>query len=180
MSTSASATLTGGVVKIDSIWVPYIQRLSKSQRYVAVKTVEILLLSRFPNMFLKELEDRGPLDSFGMSSEEAKFLNEISQKQCGLLHGLLKGDLLVKLDEFDSFYRIVQKHFMNLRTNVAVKPKKNTNNNTPTPNLTPTPTFTATPTTKDVVKTGWMQINNTIVPSITCNKVKFIPLSVIR
>ena len=104
---------------------------SKNQRHVAVRTVKILLLLKFPKILLKELEDLSPLDGFGMNSKEAQHLNIINQDQCVLYHGLLEGDLIVKLDEFTLFHRIVQKHFMNM--NVEVKSKKYSNNATLTP-----------------------------------------------
>ncbi|XP_064649784.1 uncharacterized protein LOC135501553 [Lineus longissimus] len=131
----------------------------KEEKFVAVRMVEFKLLSRFPNMFPEKLKDRPPLHSFYATEHEVKLLNEINYEHCDFEFGhepFSTKDLVVKLQEFEAFYDAVEQSFpQNLLENMKFDRNR-------------------------IVRGGWVQINNTVVPYLYRQKQRFVPLKVIR
>ena len=144
-----------GWTTIDGIRFPYLTREDK--KFVAVRMVEMKLLSKYPSTYPDELKNRPPLMSHYITDKEIKLLNEINTEHCAREYGnyqFSSQDLIVKLEDFEEFYSIVKKHFPDeiLKT----LPQKNKSDG------------------------GWVQVNNTVVPFVFRNEERFVPLSVIR
>ena len=144
-----------GWATIDGIRFPYLLREDK--KFVAVRMVEMKLLSKYPSTYPDELKNRPPLMSHYITEREIKLLNEINSEHCAGEYGSYQfsaQDLIVKLQDFEEFYGIVKKHF----PDEVLK------------NLPP----------KNRIDGGWVQVNNTVVPFVFRNDLRFVPLSVIR
>lgn len=153
---SASARGAFGWTVIDGVNIPYLIR--DDTMYVAVRMVEVKLLSKYPSTYPEELQNKPPLMSHYVTNKEAKLLNEINTEHCAYEYGrqtFNSRDLIVKLEDFIEFYNIVKKNFPESATKLA-KPK-------------PPP-----------VEGGWVQVNYTVVPYILRANSRFVPLSVIR
>ena len=144
-----------GWTTIDGIRFPYLLREDK--KFVAVRMVEMKLLSKYPSTYPDELKNRPPLMSHYITEREIKLLNEINAEHCAGEYGnyqVSAQDLIVKLQDFEEFYGIVKKHFPDeVLKNLPQKNK---------------------------IDGGWVQVNNTVVPFVFRNDFRFVPLSVIR
>ncbi|CAL1526445.1 unnamed protein product [Lymnaea stagnalis] len=156
---------------VDDTSIPYILR--KTKKFVSVRIVERKLLSKYPNTFPDELGKKDPLVSYFITDAEAKLLNEINTAHCDYEYGhnpFTTKDLIVDLEEFEEFFKIVKKTFP---ADVLAKIGGE---------LTPP---AMTPPVKPELSNscGWMQINNTVSPYILRQEggkqVKLVPLSVI-
>ncbi len=155
---SASFRGAFGWATIDSVNFPYILRDDK--KYTAVRMVEMKLLSKYPSTYPDELKERAPLMSHYITAKEGDLLNEINREHCAYEYGnqaFTEQDLIVKLTDFEEFYTIVKKHFPDevLRSMELEAPKAK-------------------------VDGGWLQINNTVVPYVLRDSIRYVPLSVIR
>ena len=148
-----------GWTTVDGVNIPFLFRDDK--KYLAVRMVEMKLLSKYPSTYPDELKSRPPLMSHYITESEAKLLNEINMDHCAGEYGkqpFVTQDLIVKMSDFEDFYSIVKKHFppsllAQLSGNQVQEKKTNG---------------------------GWVQINNTVVPYVTRGNAKYVPLSVIR
>ena len=158
MTTSSGKGFFGWTT-IDEVSFPYLMRDDK--KFVAVRMVEMKLLSKFPSTYPDELQSKPPLMSHYVNAKEAKLLNEINAEHCGMEFGRQSfngRDLIVKLEDFIEFYNIVRKHFPESVSKKSSKPKP-----------PPAPT-----------DGGWVQVNNTVVPFVLRGSARYVPLSVIR
>ncbi|GFO19252.1 hypothetical protein PoB_004575700 [Plakobranchus ocellatus] len=169
---SESAKGIFGWETVDNTSIPYILRRGK--KFVSVRIVERKLLSKYPNTFPDELGQKDPLVSHFITEAESKLLNEINTDHCDYEYGhnpFTTKDLIVDLDEFGDFFRIVKKTFP-----AEVLAKINAEVN-------------LSSTTSLVMKNdlsqfcGWIQINNTVSPYILRfdggKQTRLVPLSVI-
>ncbi|KAH9524819.1 hypothetical protein Btru_027953 [Bulinus truncatus] len=160
-----------GWATVDGTCIPTMLRRKK--KYVSVRIVERKLLSKYPNTFPDELGKKDPLVSYFITAAEAKLLNEININHCDYEYGhnpFTVKDLIVDLEEFEEFFKIVKKTF-------------------PADVLAKIGGELTSPAVPPSVKTdlsnfcGWMQINNTVSPYIlrleNGKPVKLVPLSVI-
>ena len=154
-----------GWITLDHVNIPCLFR--KEERYVAVRMVELKFLSKYPSNYPDELRNRSPLVSHFITSPEASLLNEINIEHCECEFGqqaFTQKDLMVAWTDFVQFYKIVKKYFPN--ENIATKQGT----------LQP---FIST-------GSGWVQINNTVVPCLkrlisnVKETIRLAPLQVIR
>ncbi|XP_059170979.1 uncharacterized protein LOC131952374 isoform X2 [Physella acuta] len=156
---------------VDDTSIPYILR--KKKKFVSVRIVERKLLSKYPNTFPDELGKKDPLVSYFITDAEAKLLNEINTAHCDYEYGhnpFTVKDLIVDLEEFEEFFKIVKKTFP---ADVLAKIGGEV-----------TTSHRTSPTKPELSQyCGWMQINNTVSPYILrtegSKQVKLVPLSVI-
>ncbi len=154
---SGMTDITGcfGWATIDGAKFPYLLREEK--KFVAVRMVEMKLLSKYPSSYPDELKNRPPLMSHYVTEKEVKLLNRINSDYCEGEYGNYQftgQDLIVKLQDFEEFYTIVKKHFPDeVLQSLPQKPK---------------------------VSGGWIQVNNTVVPFVMRGDCRFVPLPVIR
>ncbi|CAH1797322.1 unnamed protein product [Owenia fusiformis] len=145
-----------GWTTVDGVSLPYLFREAK---YVAVRMVELKLLFKYPNAYPEELKKRPPLMSHYVTEAEAKLLNEINIEHCESefgRHQFTVKDLVVRLEEFKDFYKIVKEAFPETDNSRESKDEGD-------------------------VQGGWLQINNTVIPYILRNPVgKLVPLSVVQ
>ena len=145
--------------------IPYILR--GEEQYMSVRMVENKLLSKYPRAYPEEISSRPPLESEFMTTSEAMLLNEINRDHCdhGFGHDLFTtADVVVRVQEFNDFFAIVQKHFGILP--LEVKPGEVIRHNQEMRHVTG----------------GWLQVNNTIIPFVYREKglLKFVPLAVVK
>lgn len=160
---SASVSGKFGWTSIDGVEIPFLLREEK--KYLAVRMVEMKLLSKYPSTYPEELKKRPPLMSHYITEYEARLLNEINAHHCNGEYGsqpFITQHLIVKMSDFEEFYNIVKKHFP---PNVLAR--------------LPHMMGPGQPPEK-VVDGGWIQVNNTVVPFVYRSKLKYVPLSVIR
>ena len=171
---------TFGWSTVDDVSLPYLLRDDK--QYVAVRMVELKLLSRYPSVYPEELRQRPALISHYVTVHEAALLNEINTHHCNSEYGLHpfkpNDDLIVRLEDFEEFYTVVKKHFPNTVTG-------QTANNSNATSQAPSKPSNSAATTKDKITVascegGWVLVNSTVVPYLRKNKAVFVPLSVIR
>lgn len=156
---------------VDDTSIPYILR--KQRKFVSVRIVERKLLSKYPNTFPDELGKKDPLVSYFITEAEANLLNEINTAHCDFEYGhnpFTVKDLIVDLEEFEDFFKIVKKTFP---ADVLAKI-----------NEEPAAPVIPSPVKPDVSQfCGWLQINNTVSPYIVRfengTQVKLVPVSVI-
>ena len=169
---SESAKGIFGWETVDNTSIPYILRRGK--KFVSVRIVERKLLSKYPNTFPDELGKKDPLVSHFITEAESKLLNEINTDHCDYEYGhnaFTTKDLIVDLDEFGDFFKIVKKTFP---AEVLAKMGGEVNVSNPSPS-----------TVKSDLShfCGWIQINNTVSPYILRfeggKQVRLVPLSVI-
>ena len=156
---SASAKGIFGWTQVDGVDIPFLLRDEK--KYLAVRMVEMKLLSKYPSTYPDELKSRPPLMSHYITDNEAKILNEINKHHCAGEYGqhlFVTQDLIVKMTDFEDFYNIVKKHF-------------------PPSILAQLPSAQSS---EKKVDGGWLQMNNTVVPYVFRSKARYVPLSVIR
>ncbi|XP_013065562.2 uncharacterized protein LOC106054299 isoform X1 [Biomphalaria glabrata] len=160
-----------GWATVDGTCIPTILRRQK--KFVSVRIVERKLLSKYPNTFPDELGKKDPLVSYFITAAEAKLLNEINVTHCDYEYGhnpFTVKDLIVDLEEFEEFFKIVKKTFP---AEVLAKIGGELS------------LSAAAPLGKTDLSQccGWMQINNTVSPYIlrteNGKQVKLVPLSVI-
>ena len=152
--------------KVDGIKVPYIMR--GNVKFVSVKMVESKLLSRFPKITMDNMGNVGPIYSYYVTEAEAKLLTNINAQCYHYAFGnkaFTTKDLIVSLSDFENFYNRARQHFLS-KSNPA---ESKVPISQPVDNA---------PTTR--TDGGWVQINNTVVPYVLRNGVKFVPLSVIK
>ena len=155
---------------IDDTSIPYILRRGK--KFVSVRIVERKLLSKYPNTFPDELGKKDPLISYFITEPEATLLNEINTSHCDYEYGrnpFTVKDLIVDLDEFGEFFKVVKKTFpADILARIG-----NEGSSLTTPDLKPDLSNLC----------GWIQINNTVSPFILRvergNPVKYVPMHVI-
>ena len=107
---------------LDDIDVPYIYRAG--ERYIAVRMIETRLLSRYPRSFMKSVQYKPALASHYMSQDEANIFNACSEDKLFRL-GLsdekgryTKKDLVILLDEFEKFYKVLKQKLYELNGSV--------------------------------------------------------------
>ena len=152
-----------GWTSIDGVDIPFLLRDDK--KYLAVRMVEMKLLSKYPSTYPDELKHRPPLMSHYITENEAKILNEINKHHCAGEYGhalFVTQDLIVKMSDFEEFYNIVKKHFP--PSVLAQFP----------------PIQNPGGSQQKKAEGGWIQINNTVVPYVFRSKARYVPLSVIR
>ena len=161
---ASSAKGIFGWTTIDDVNIPFMFR--EGVKYLSVRMVELKLLNKYPNVYPKELETRPPLASYYLTTAECKLLNEINMEHCQCEYGTKKfvtSDLIVKLVDFEEFYRIVKGAF-------------------------PQDVLSKMPKVRQhAVDGGWLQLNNTVVPYVQQREArtgvvgdKYIPLQVVR
>ena len=95
--------------------IPHLLRGTGLTKYVSVRMVEMKLLSKYPSTYPDELKRRAPLVSQFVTAHEARLLDEINGTHCEHSYGrasfVAGHDLIVRLSEFEDFYRIVKQHF---------------------------------------------------------------------
>ena len=95
--------------------IPHLLRGAELTKYVSVRMVEMKLLSKYPSTYPDELKRRAPLVSQFVTVHEARLLDEINGTHCEYNYGrssfVASRDLIVRLSEFEDFYRIVKQHF---------------------------------------------------------------------
>lgn len=156
---------------IDDTSIPYILR--KKRKFVSVRIVERKLLSKYPNTFPDELGKKDPLVSYFITEAEASLLNEINTAHCDFDYGhssFTVKDLIVDLEEFEEFFRVVKKTFpAEVLAKIGGEPSS--------------PVMSPAVETELSQFCGWIQINNTVSPYIlrleNGRQVKLVPLSVI-
>lgn len=149
-----------GWTKIDNVHVPYIFR-SDNEKYVCVRLLEQKILKKYPNIFPEELAAKEPLTSSFITSNECQILNQLvklQNKGQGTSLTFVQEDVLVGLSDFMEFYNAVKRVFQDWPGETINSPKPKTT----------------------IVQSGWMQINNTIVPYIRRLDVKLLPLDVLK
>ncbi|XP_013407556.1 uncharacterized protein LOC106171662 [Lingula anatina] len=156
----ASACGLFGWETIDGVSIPYLLRQNK--KFVAVRVVEMKLLSKFPNVYPDELTKRPPLMSYYITPNEAKLMIEINVEHCAYEYGpapFTTKDLVVKVSEFNEFYELVKGSF----SESELDKWRNGMMTGAKPGLG-----------------GWIQMNNTVVPFVCRAGLKYVPLSVIK
>ncbi|CAG5123757.1 unnamed protein product, partial [Candidula unifasciata] len=156
---------------VDDTNIPCLLR--NQRKFVSVRIVERKLLSKYPNTFPDELGKKDPLVSYFITEAEASLLNEINTTHCDYEYGhnpFTVKDLIVDLEEFEEFFKIVKKTFP---ADVLAKI-----------NEEPAPPAMPSPVKPDLSQfCGWLQINNTVSPYIvrfdSGVQVKLVPVSVI-
>ena len=113
---SASRHRIFGWTTLDgNVNIPHLLRGADATKYVAVRMVEMKLLSKYPSTYPEELKQRAPLVSQFVTADEARLLDEINGIHCEYDYGrapfVAGRDLIVRLNEFEDFYRVVKKHF---------------------------------------------------------------------
>ena len=140
--------------------LPYVVR-GTGQRLLPLCVVEKTFLAAYPGPYPEKELGRAPMMGFYLTTEEVRllnrFVNQTYTQRYSLCRFSLK-DMLVAVPDFIDFYHRVS-------TMVPY-----------------TPTVVKTPLTDDQpsVTGGWSQVNNTIVPYVLRNRVKMVPLSVVR
>ncbi|XP_052098067.1 uncharacterized protein LOC127732899 isoform X2 [Mytilus californianus] len=148
-----------GWTLIDKVYIPYIFR-ADNKRYVCVRLLEQKLLKKYPNFFPKELANREPLTSSFIKPNECRVFNQLYQMQSkGKLEIPLfnQEDVVVLLSEFMGFYSVVQKTYPDCCHLPCDSNKRK----------------------RRSIKSGWVQINNTIIPYVCRSEIKFLPLAVL-
>ncbi len=138
---------------IDGINVPCLFR--KNEKYIVTRMVELKVLSKFPSEYPDEVKNSSRLESCYITSSEASLLNEINQVHYNYEYGtqpFTKKDIVVKLADFEQFFKMVKKHFYDKKVARSIPD----------------------------VEGGWLQINNTVVPYILRDTECQVPLSVIK
>lgn len=150
-----------GWTKIDNVYIPYIFR-SDNEKYVCVRLLEQKILKKYPNVFPKELAVREPLTSSFITMNECKVFNQLVrlQNKGQVSTKFDQDDVVVSLSDFIEFYNAVKKVFSDWREEMDDSPKKEQ--------------------LKIAVLSGWMQVNNTIVPYIRRRDTKLLPLAVLK
>ncbi|KAK3724266.1 hypothetical protein RRG08_043266 [Elysia crispata] len=168
---SESAKGIFGWETVDNTSIPYILR--KGKKFVSVRIVDRKLLSKYPNTFPDELGKKDPLVSHFITEAESKLLNEINTDHCDFEYGqnpFTTKDLIVDLDEFGDFFKLVKKTFP---AEVLAKMGGEIVSNTTSTNIKSDLSHFC----------GWIQINNTVSPYILRfdggKQVRLVPLSVI-
>ncbi|RUS80474.1 hypothetical protein EGW08_011752, partial [Elysia chlorotica] len=167
---SESAKGIFGWETVDNTSIPYILRRGK--KFVSVRIVDRKLLSKYPNTFPDELGKKDPLVSHFITEAESKLLNEINTDHCDFEYGqnpFTTKDLIVDLDEFSDFFKLVKKTFP---AEVLAKMGGEVVSTISSPVKSDLSQFC-----------GWIQINNTVSPYILRvdggKQVRLVPLSVI-
>lgn len=148
-----------GWTLIDDTYIPYIFR-ADNKKYVCVRLLEYKVLKKYPNIFPEELAIREPLTSSFIKPTEYKVFNQLVRMQYRNQSDIPvfnQEDVVVLLSEFISFYSIVKKIFPECTEHIPKVPEAVPKN-----------------------KSGWLQINNTIIPYICRSNVKFLPLAVLK
>lgn len=149
-----------GWTLIDDTYIPYIFR-ADNKKYVCVRLLEYKVLKKYPNVFPEELAIREPLTSSFIKPTECKVFNQLVRMQYRNQSDIPvfnQEDVVVPLSEFMSFYSIVKKIFPECTEHIPKVPKEAVPKN----------------------KSGWLQINNTIIPYICRSNVKLLPLAVLK
>ena len=191
-----------GWASVDDVSLPYLLRDDK--RYVAVRMVELKLLSRYPSVYPEELRQRPPLISHYVTSNEAALLNEINMEHCALEYGahpFKVDDLIVRLEDFEEFYKVVKKHFPTSQkstttstTSASTASTSTASSSTPPASVQdnktssdlsrPPPQLKVNTSISSKVKIkpmgGWALVNSTVTPYLLKNYNFFVPLSVMR
>ena len=98
-----------------NVSIPHLLRGVDATKYVSVRMIEMKLLSKYPSTYPEELKQRAPLVSQFVTADEARLLDEINGTHCEYDYGrapfVAGRDLIVRLTEFEDFYRVVKKHF---------------------------------------------------------------------
>lgn len=148
-----------GWTLIDDTYIPYIFR-ADNKKYVCVRLLEYKVLKKYPNVFPEELAIREPLTSSFIKPTECKVFNQLVRMQYRNQSDIPvfnQEDVVVLLSEFMSFYSVVKKIFPECTEHIPKVPKAVPKN-----------------------KSGWLQINNTIIPYICRSNVKLLPLAVLK
>ncbi|KAK2153323.1 hypothetical protein LSH36_300g00011 [Paralvinella palmiformis] len=140
--------------------LPYLIR-DNGGRFIPLSVIEKVFLFGHPDPFPEEELGRPPMRGFYLTTEEVRLLNRfVTQSythQLGLARFSLK-DMLIAIYDFVDFYKRLQTVSTRL-TIVSLPPRQEGMSS---------------------VQGGWSQVNNTVVPYVMRNKVKMVPLSVIR
>ena len=149
---------------IDGKRIPCVQR--NNELFTSVRSVEVKLLSKFPNTYPEEVKKRPPIKSTKMTKQEADAFNRINNDNL-YEYGMesFENDLLVRFHDFENFYSIIKKYFPNTppcdRSTAA-------NSGSPPSAVT------------SCAQGGWLQLNNTIIPYIKRGNQKYLPMCIVK
>ncbi|VDH90351.1 Hypothetical predicted protein [Mytilus galloprovincialis] len=149
-----------GWTLIDKVYIPYIFR-ADNKRYVCVRLLEQKILKKYPNFFPKELANREPLTSSFIKPNECRVFNQLYQMQNkgkSEIPLFNQEDVVVHLSEFMDFYAVVQKAYPDCCDLPCESNKRK----------------------RKSIKSGWVQINNTIIPYVCRSEIKFLPIAVLK
>ena len=161
-----------GWTTVEDIIIPYIMR--GPSKYVAVRIIEAKLMPLLNGFNLQNLLRVGgaSLYSFYITESEARLFTELNTKCFNQQFGskpFSSNDLIINLSDLRQFYS-------RLMSNKQLKSDRQEEEGQ---ELLPYPGI-ATNISVVNVEGGWVQINNTVVPYVFRNGVKFVPLNVIR
>ena len=134
-----------------------------SEKFIAVKIVEQKILSFFPNTFPLLTRKRPPLRSIPMKHDEINLLNSLNKRYNLGLPQFKEKDVMVRMSDFKIFYDTIRLYYPQ-----CVKDLKSALAN-----------GTTSSRLGDTFGSGWVQINNTVLPYVKHGGNAFLPVDVI-